>query len=95
MAKLKLSASERTELALEIADGRLVVVDLTDVQAAALARAAVSSMRRERQGRRPNPNTAPADRLAAAWGRTPTEDRKAFVRQAGPDVVFDVIAAAL
>jgi hypothetical protein len=82
----KLSARVRAQLAVDILDGRVEVVDLTVKQVAKLLRVSVPYINAARK--------PAAEALTNAWASATPDQRIEFVRRAGPETVFIAIERA-
>lgn len=101
LAKAHLDPVQRAEIALDLAEGGLVLVRMTITQAASLTGAAEPTVRKirrhQRQGAQPKDlkKITTEYSLSAAWVAATEESRREFVRQITPEAIFDTITAVL
>ena len=88
LARNRLDKRARARLAAEIIAGRTVIADLTTKQVATLCGVSVPYITEARK-----PDRAVA-RLLHGWNRAAGAERVAFVRAAGVENVFDLVAEA-
>ena len=88
LSKNRLAKRNRAQLAADILAGRAVITDLTIKQVSVVCRASLHHIAEARE-----PDRAAA-RLLRDWEAADSNQRIAFARRAGVEMIFDTLVAA-